>query len=203
MKVLLFALVSSLIFNSPAWCQVHPNASDVPSASNAEGEVFGGFSLAGGGAPQAGGATGAEYGFNGGADVRLMPHIFLVADVSQFSHPTQSVDTTSDTAFLFGPRYLISLHRNARVSVFGEFLAGGDTYHNNGQAYTFDYNSATTFAFAVQGGADYALSRHLSTRFEGGYLHTNLQYSTYGGPPNPATAANNRGRFAVDFVYRF
>lgn len=203
MKLLFFALAGIFISNSPAWCQAHPKASDVPSASNAEGEVFGGFSLTGGGASQAGGATGAEYGFNGGADFRLMPHFFLVADVGQFSHPTQSVDSTSDTTFLFGPRYLVSMRHNPRVSIFGEFLAGGDTYHNNGQAYTFAYNSATTFAFAVQGGADYALSRHMSVRFEGGYLHSTLDYSTYGGPPTPATTSNNRGRFAVDFVYRF
>lgn len=108
----------------------------------------------------------------------MAPHIYLVVDVSQFSHPAESVDSASDTACLFGPRYLISLRHNAPVSVFGEFLAGGDTYHHNGQAHTFDYNNATTFALAAQAGLDYAWSGHVSTRFGGDYLHRTLDYST-------------------------
>ncbi len=158
-----FALVSVLAV--PSLGQAGSASSDVPSAARARAEIFGGFSLAAGGAQQAGRVTGTDYGFNGGADFRLFPHIFLVADVSQYSDPTDGIDKSSDTAFLFGPRFLVPFSHNSRVSVFGEILAGGDLFHNSGQSYTFTYNNATAFAQAVQGGLDFAWNRRVSTRF--------------------------------------
>ncbi|MGB6973807.1 MAG: outer membrane beta-barrel protein [Terracidiphilus sp.] len=203
MKGLSCLALTLFLYAGSTWSQTGPAPGDVPSANRARAEVFGGFSFAGGGASQAGFATGIDYGFNGGADFRLRNHIFLVGDVSQYNDPTNNVDTSSDTVFLFGPRYLVALRPQSRVSLFGEFLAGGNAFHNSGQSYTFLYNSATTFAFAAEGGLDYAWSRHWSTRFEGGFLHSTLDYSTYGGPAVPATAPNSRGRFAADVVYRF
>lgn len=203
MKGLACFFLALLFLAGPAWSQTGSASSDVPSAEHARAEVFGGFSLAGGGPPQGGGKSAVDYGFNGGADFHLFPHVFLVGDVSQYSDPTDSVNTASDTAFLVGPRYLVAVGRNSPVSVFGECLAGGNSFHNNGQSYTFLYNSDTTFAFAADVGLDYALSRRLSLRLEGGYLHSTLDYSTYGGPAIPASTSNNRGRFAVDAVYRF
>lgn len=187
-----------ILFATQACSQARPTSRDVPSAGQARGEIFGGFSLAGGGVLKTG------YGFNGGLDARISSRIFVVVDVSRFFDPSPSpVNPMSETVYLFGPRYLVPIHPNSRTSIFGECLLGGDAFHNGGQAYTYAYNSATGFAFAGDGGLDYALSRHLSTRFEGGYLRSTLRYSTYGGPVNPATTANNRGRFAANFVYRF
>ena len=181
-----------------AWSQARPTSGDVSSAEHARGEIFGGFSLVGGGLLNTG------YGFNGGLDVRISRRVFVAVDVNEFHDQSLSpVNPTSETVYLFGPRYLVPIHPNSRTSIFGEFLLGGDTFHNGGQAYTYAYNSATGFAFAGDGGLDYALSRHLSTRFEGGYLRSTLHYSTYGGPVSPATTANNRGRFAANLVYRF
>lgn len=190
----LFLTFCAILLSTQAWSQV---TVDVPSAEQARADVFGGFSLAGGG------VLGTNYGFNGGADFRLFPHVFLVADVSQFSHPKNGENSSSDTAFLFGPRYLIPIRSNSRTSAFGQFLAGGDTFHNNGQTYTFTYNSATTFALAAEGGLDYAWNKRFSARFEGGYLHSSLEFSTYGGPANPSATASNRGIFAADVDYRF
>ncbi|WP_348263120.1 hypothetical protein P8935_00855 [Telmatobacter sp. DSM 110680] len=177
--------------------QAHPG-SDATSASQASVEVFGGFSLAGGG------LTGTSYGFNGGADFRLVPRVFLVADINQFHVPSpSSSNTESETVYLAGPRYLVPVHSSSRTSLFGQFLIGGDTFHNGGQAYTYEFNNATSLALSADGGVDYALSRHLGARFQGGYLLTKLKYSTYGGPVNPSSASDNQGRFAVDIVYRF
>jgi hypothetical protein len=203
MRPSLIIAVCAILSALPGWSQARTYSPDATSGPPGRLEVFGGFSLAGGGAPEGADTTGTDYGFNGGAAFHLISHVFLVADVSQFFHPQGGVDTTSDTAFLLGPRYWVPVGSNSRLSVFGEFLAGGDTYHNNGQFYTFRYNNATTFAMAAEGGLDYALSRHLTARFEGGYLHSTLDYSTYAGPANPAATPNNRGRFAVDMVYRF
>lgn len=203
MKVRSLLALCSLMCSVPAWSQAHPPFSDVPSAAKTNGEFFGGFSFAGGGFPREGGGAGANYGFNGGLDFRLFSRVSLVIDVSQLFHHTPNVNASSDTAFLFGPRYLLAVRPNSRASVYGEFLAGGDTFHNSGQAYTFQFNSATTFALAAKGGLDYAWTRHMSTRLEGGYLHSTLDYSTYGGKPNPATVSNNRGLLGVDVVYRF
>lgn len=151
-----------------------------------------------------GGALGTGYGFNGGFDFRIFPRLFVVADVKQFhDRSVSSSNTVSDTAFLFGPRYAVPVYPSARTSVFGQFLVGGDAFHNGGQAYTFTYNSATTFALGAEGGLQYAWSRRLGTRFVGGYLHGRLDNSTYGGPPNPSSNLNNRGTFAADLVYRF
>lgn len=197
MNLRAFALFGVLAVNLPTFSQAHPPSTDVPSAADARAEVFGGFSMAGGG------LNGNGYGFNGGADFRLLHRVFLAADVNQFKDPPQPSNTMSETVYLVGPRFLVPLRPSSRTSVFAEFLAGGDTFHNRGQAYTFTYNSATTYALAADAGVDYAWSRHLSTRFEGGYLHNRLKYSTYGGPPSPSSAAENRGRLVVDLVYRF
>lgn len=203
MKVCSFLGLCLFLCGLPAWSQSHPASTDAASAAKTKSEFFGGFALAAGGFPQEGGNAGTSYGFNGGLDFRLFSRVSLVIDVSQFFHPSHGVNTTSDTAFLFGPRYLMPVRPNSRASVYGEFLAGGDTFHNTGQSYTFQFNSATTFAVAAKGGLDYAWTRHASVRFEGGFLHSTLDYSTYGGTPNPATISNNRGLFAVDLVYRF
>jgi hypothetical protein len=194
-------LCSFLALGLPSAIQLRAQArpgSDTTSASRASVEVFGGFSLA------AGGVTGTSYGFNGGADFRLIPRIFLVGDINQFhlSSPSSS-NTESETVYLVGPRYLVPIHSSSRTSVFGQFLIGGNTFHNGGQAYTYEFNNATSFALSGDGGIDYALSRHLSTRFQGGYLFTKPKYSTYGGPANPSSASDNQVRIAVDVVYRF
>lgn len=195
MKALSVALCI-VAFAPSVWCQAQATSSEIRSADQ-DVEVSGGFSLAGGG------ATGTGYGANGGFDVRVHPRIFIVADIDQFyDYSPSSSDSTSETTFLFGPRYIVA-HPSTRTSAFGQFLLGADAFHNAGQAYTWQYNSATSLAFAVEGGLDYALTRHLSARFTGGYLHTRLTNSTYGGPVIPSSIPNNRGRFAVDVVYRF
>lgn len=202
MKLRSFLALCSLLCGVSVWSQSQPTSQDVPSAAKTKNEFFGGYSRTFAGYPSEGEASGSNNGFNGGLDFRLFSRVSVVIDVSQFFHPSQG-ESTSDTAFLFGPRYLIAVRPNSRMSVYGEVLGGGDTYHNSGQAYTFQFNSATNFAFAAKGGLDYAWTRHASTRFEGGYLHTKLDWSTYGGTPNPATVSNNRGLFGVDLVYRF
>jgi len=197
-RICVFCVFCVPLLATQAWSQARPTSKDEPSAGQARAEVFGGFSLAGGGLLNTG------YGFNGGLDVPVASRIFVVVDVNRFIDQSISpVNPTSETVYLFGPRYLVPIHPNSRTSIFGELLLGGDTFHNGGQAYTYAYNSATGFAFAGEGGLDYALSRHLSTRFEGGYLRSTFHYSTYGGPVSPATTANNRARFAANFVYRF
>ncbi len=196
-----FVFCSILALSLPATIQLRAQArpgSDRTSASQASVEVFGGFSLAGGG------ITGSSYGFNGGADFRLVPRIFLVGDINQFhlSSPSSS-NTESETVYLVGPRYLVPLHSSSRTSVFGQFLIGANTFHNGGQAYTYEFNNATSFALSGDAGVDYAFSRHLSARFQGGYLLTKPKYSTYGGPVTPSSASDNQVRFAMDVVYRF
>lgn len=192
---------SFLALSLPATIQLRAQAtpgSDANSASQASCEVFGGFSLAGGG------LTGTGYGFNGGADFRLIPRLFLTADINQiYEKIPSSSNSQSESVYLAGPRYLVPIHSSSRTSVFGQFLFGGDTFHNGGQPYTYEFNNATSFAFSGDGGVDYALSQHLSARFQGGYLFTRLKYSTYGGPANPSSASDSRARFAVDCVYRF
>jgi opacity protein-like surface antigen len=189
-------VLCAILSSVQAWPQAHPTSGEIPSAEQPKAEIFGGFSLA------AGGVAGTGYGFNGGVDFRIAHRIYAVADVSQVTDPKPSgVNTMSDTAYLIGPRYLFAVR--PRASIFGQFLVGGDAFHNSGQSYTFSYNTATTFALEAGGGLDYALNRHVSTRLEAGYLHGSLKYSTYGGPANPGSVANNRGRFVVDLVYRF
>ena len=202
----LFALFGFLCGISGS-SQANPSSRDIPSAEQAKAEIFGGLALAGGRAPTNGGGatTGMVWGFNAGADFRLFPHIFVAADVIRFpvTSSGSASDSTSDTFFLVGPRYLVRVRSAPRASVFGEFLAGGNTYHNSGQAYTWAYNNATNYAFTVDGGLDVSVSRRLGLRFEAGYLRSKLTVSTYGGPANPPYVTDNLGQFAVDAVYRF
>lgn len=188
--------VCIVLFSYCACSQAQSASSEVRSADQ-DVEVSGGFALAGGG------AIGTNYGVNGGLDFRVHPRVFIVADLHQFhSSSPSSSNSTSDTAFLFGPRYLV-VRPSKRSSVFAQFLIGADSFHNAGQTYTWQYSSATNLAVAADGGFDYAFTRHLSARFTGGYLHTRLTNSTYGGPVTPAYIPNNRGTFDADLVYRF
>lgn len=207
MKARCFLAFCLTLFSVSASCQSLPGESDVPSAEQARAEVFGGFALEGGRAPANGGrsATGSAWGFNGGADFRMFPHIFLVADVIGFplTSSGSSSNSSSDTFFLFGPRYLVHTRSQPRVAVFGQFLAGGDTYHNTGQPYTWAFNNATNLAFTADGGVDLSVAKRLGLRFEAGYLRTKLTVSTYSGPANPPYVTENLGLFAVNVVYRF
>lgn len=207
MKVFPLLALCSFSCCLSAWPQAHPTSNDVPSAEQARAEIFGGFALVGGSAPtnSGGNSTGVGWGFNAGADFHLAPHIFAVANVMRFpiSSSGSAIDATSDTMFVFGPRYLVRIRSAPRASVFGEFLAGANTYHNDGQPYTWAYNNATNFAFTADGGVDWSVARRLGIRFEAGYLRTRFTVSTFAGPANPAYVTDNLGQFAVDLVYRF
>ena len=198
MRICVFCVFCVPLLATQAWSQARPTSKDEPSAGQARAEVLAVFP-----SPVVAFSIPAMVS-TADFDVPVASRIFVVVDVNRFIDQSISpVNPTSETVYLFGPRYLVPIHPNSRTSIFGELLLGGDTFHNGGQAYTYAYNSATGFAFAGEGGLDYALSRHLSTRFEGGYLRSTFHYSTYGGPVSPATTANNRARFAANFVYRF
>ena len=196
MKVFSGLALCAILISQYAAAQAHSNSSEIRSADQ-DVEVFGGFALAGGG------SLGTGYGASGGLDFRVHPRVFIVVDLNEFSSQSpSSSNSTYDTAFLFGPRYIVA-RPSSRTSVFGQFLVGADSFHNGGQPYTYQYNTATNFAIMPGGGLDYALSRHLGARLTGGFLHSRLANSTYGGPVTPSTVGENRGVFVADVVYRF
>jgi opacity protein-like surface antigen len=184
-----FILCAFLVCSTFGWSQKPAN---FPTA-----EIFGGF------AATAGGALGAARDWNAGADFRLFHPLFLVGDVAVLSNNRSVSGNNSETLVLVGPRYRVPLAKGSRFAVFGEGLFGAEIFRNGGQPYTWEFNNDSNLAYAVDGGADIGLSRHLAVRGVAGYLYNRFTNSTYGGPVSPARAGNNRLRITADLVVRF
>jgi len=188
-----FILCALLVCSTLGWSQTEvKKPANFPTA-----ELFGGF------AATAGGAIGAAWDWNAGGDLRLFHPLFVVGDVAVLSNNRSASGNNSETLVLAGPRYRIPLAKGSRLAVFGEGLIGREIFRNGGQGYTWEFNNDSNLAYALDGGADVGLSRHLAVRGVAGYLYNRFTNSTFDGPVSPATVGNNRLRVTADLVARF
>ena len=183
-----------LLSGALAWSQAKPSH----PAPKAEVDVFGGYVFGSGNSNQLGG------GVLAGMDLdRISKRIGLTVefDRTSASSPPSPVNATSEINVLAGPRFSLRLSSSSRVVPFVDALIGSETFHNAGQAYTWQFNNHTSFAWAFDGGLDIPLSKHFGVRGQGGYLGTSLAGSTYGGPAGSTFAG--RARVAGTVVFRF
>lgn len=98
------------------------------------------------------------------------------------------------TTFLAGPRIAVP---GRRISLFGEFLAGGahagDSYFPKGFSGS---SSASTFAYSAGGGLDFNLNSRYSVRmFDASFLHTSF--------PNGANGTQRQIQINAGIVMHF
>jgi hypothetical protein len=157
----------------------------VPSAGN----FFFGYSLNHGDTGLT--RTGTLNGWEGSLEGRILPHIGLVADVSQhygsLSIPGLGSTDQRATTFLFGPRLSAGI---GPVRPFVHFLIGASHLHED--AGVFGDNTDVSYAQAFGGGVDYHLIPAVSWRLQLDSLLTNHH-----------DAWQDNTRFSTGLVFRF
>ena len=110
-----------------------------------------------------------------GAQYNLSSRLGLVGEVGTVHASKISLlgQNLALTTFLAGPRIAVP---GRRMSLFGEFMAGGahagDSYFPNGSS---GGSSASTFAYSAGGGLDFNLNSRYSIRlFDASFLHTSF-----------------------------
>jgi hypothetical protein len=189
---LLFSLL--MLSGGLAWSQAEPSR----PAPKVGVDVFGGYVFGSGNSNQLGG------GVLAGMDMdKIYKRLGLTVefDRTSASSPPSPVNATSEINVLVGPRFSLPLSSSSRVVPFVDALIGSDTFHNAGQAYTWQFNNHTSLAWAFDGGLDIPLSKHFAVRGQGGYLGTSLAGSTYGGPAGTTFAGRIRVAGAVVFQF--
>jgi Outer membrane protein beta-barrel domain len=140
----------------------------VPSS----GYAFFGYSLNHG---DTGASTdGTLNGWEGSVEGRMIPHIYLVADVSQQfgSLYIPSLGANADertSSFLFGPRASV---RFGPVRPYVHFLIGAGHLHEINHFLAAEH-SETAYAHAIGGGVDYRIAPRVNWRVQLDSLTTN------------------------------
>ena len=161
-------------------------------------EVFGGYSRTGYGVYQQYSGPWVSAPFNGweaSATANLRPHVGVEVD---FAGGYSSTNHWSLRTYMVGPHFSTNA---GRLGVYGHALFGGLHFDNGGLS-----SAATSFAFALGGGADLWFSRHIGARLiQFDYLRNNNQAAVLGFEP-VSTAKNGPGnsyRIATGIVFRF
>jgi len=156
----------------------------VPSAGN----VFFGYSLNHGDTGWT--RTGTLNGWEGSLEGRILPHIGLVADVSQqfgtLTIPGLGPTDETTTSFLFGPRVSFGI---GPARPFVHFLVGGSYLREESP---FIDNTDISYAQAFGGGLDYRLVPLVSWRVQLDSLLTNHHHDW-----------QDNTRFSTGIVFRF
>lgn len=157
-------------------------------------ELFGGYSHFGYGVYQRHSGPWVTQGFNGweaSATFGLVPHLGAEVD---FAGGSDSASESLRT-YMGGPRASANF---GKVGLYGHALFGELSFNGAG--------TASSFAFALGGGADFWFSRHIGARLiQFDYLHNNNRAAVLGFEPSN-TAQNGPGngyRIATGIVFRF
>jgi hypothetical protein len=114
-------------------------------------------------------------GWEGSLEGRVLPHIFMVADVSQqfgsLYIPSLGADADErTTTFLFGPRVSA---RVGPIRPYVHFLLGAGHLHEINHFLAAE-NSEVAFADAIGGGVDYSIAPRVNWRVQLDSLTTNF-----------------------------
>ena len=155
-------------------------------------KIFGGYSYTMRFAPAPYVGSGSENGWSVALDLDSNKWIGFRSDFVQY-HTTynQSPPHSTSYTYLFGPKVLLTRSQSPRILPYGQFLIG---------VATDMYFGRTSFAWALGGGADFRLSKHLYLRGEGDYLHTHF---TTGDNQIQPSVKNSRPRIETGLVFRF
>jgi hypothetical protein len=181
-SVLFFLLLSGL----PLCCQTETGKG--PSAPS--GDLYGGATFTGSNP-----ASNTSAGFGGGVDFRAYKWLEAQVDISGFFATSGVANLTSTVDYLVGPR-ISNPHSVSRLKPFADFLIGGQTFHNGSTQHSYYYSNGSGLAYAVDGGADIRLTRHLAVRGQAGFISS--RYAT-----SPTTTTTYRWRAGTFLVFRF
>jgi hypothetical protein len=135
-----------------------------------------------------------------GWNVSFSAHVFhriaAEADISGHSLSTCENITNlscSDTSYMFGPRFKFG-KSSSRITAFVHGLAGED---NATLVYNQGTVSDTSFAFAVGGGVDYWITRHIGAQLGPADFFWTQHLKTYDAP------SQNNIRVSGGIIFRF
>jgi opacity protein-like surface antigen len=152
----------------------------VAAQSTPRFEFFGGYSYFDGSYTAEGIFPNHPSGWNVSATGNLNRWVGFTADLSGYSQSDGIGDSANAVNFLFGPTVSLRLHR---FTPFAHFLFGDSHVSPSGTSLLTSTNS---FAFAVGGGLDYAVVKHIALRFQIDELH------------NGFTTSDNQVQYRVD-----
>ena len=129
-------------------------------------EIFGGYSYFDGSYTGEGVFPNHPQGWNASVTGKLNRWVGVTADFSGYSQSDGVGDSANAYNFLFGPTASITFHR---LTPFAHFLLG-DSHVNPSSGFKV-LTSNNSFAFAVGGGLDYAVVKHIAVRAQVDLLH--------------------------------
>jgi len=180
-----FALLS---LAAPAWSQAH----SFTESQYQRFEIYGGPVFAGSN------PTGDTYGGGFGVGGNFARWAGVMGEFTLLRGSCCSVNTTTLTDYLVGPRVAKPFSASSRLGPFADVLFGGQTLNNSSNHHTWMYSNGTGPAIAADGGVDVRLTRRLAIRAELGLVHSWFIPGGGGG-----TVSNDRWRAASYVVYRF
>jgi hypothetical protein len=196
MRMRLHWLAAALLFANYAWSQ----ESLPPGALASRLEIYAGPAFAGSN------SAGPSYGVGGGVNYRLFWRLGAVGEVTVITGAGGAGNTATLTDYLAGARIAEPLSRHAPVSLFADFLAGGESLNNSNGAsqHAIAYPNATHAATAGDAGAEFYLVRHVAARGSFGFVASSFT-NVSGTEDNYASQVIGswRWRAAVNMVYRF
>ena len=152
-------------------------------------EVFAGTAWAG---PN---PSNARFGGDGGLNFRIVRPINVAGEVSVCTH-TAGGNTATLVDYFVGPRFSTTWSARSRVSLFADFLFGGQTMTNSNNNPEIYYMNNTSFALAGDVGFEVALTRHLAVLGQGGFVESKFEQ-------NSLLEGNYRLRAEANVAYRF
>jgi hypothetical protein len=157
-------------------------------------EIFGGYSYFDGSYTAEGIFPSHPNGWNASATGKLNQWVGITADFSGYSQSDGVGDSANAYNFLFGPSASLTFHR---FTPFAHFLLG-DSYVTPSGFRFLTHNSS--FAYAVGGGLDYAVAKHVALRGQVDLLHNG--FMTFDNQLQPRLN-HNLPRISTGVVLRF
>lgn len=134
----------------------------------------------------------ALVGFNVGADAKLVKWFGGEIDFGDFVYSTSSLAAPRTTTLMAGPQFFIP---SDKITGFIHVLFGGE--HNSNAGIKPDIS----FAYALGGGVEYALSNHLSVRVSGDAILSATTQDPNNLGFSPHTYSNGRASGGVAYHF--
>jgi len=171
----------------------HGGCAQAPALATPQFEMAGTFSYMRGNADDSGGGFNLD-GASASFAYNYRDRFSFVGDLGayRFYGLGGGLSSTMYT-YMAGPR--LPLHRIRRIKPFLQVLAGGGRLNASSGGINAGENS---FAMAIGGGADFAVTRRLAVRLiEGDFLLTRFAH------PDGSSATQNNLRISAGLVFRF
>jgi hypothetical protein len=184
MKARFLLLLCAVLLSLPVWAQ-----------GSSRVEVFGGYSYTGYSVYDQYSGPWERFGYNGwaaSAAVKLAPYVGVEANFTG-GYGSPYGPSTSLRTYMGGPRISTDV---GRVGIYGHLLFGGLTFVDQRISLT-----ATSFATAVGGGANYWFSRRIGVRvIDFDYLRNT---NNAAGQGLATKGGGNHFRLSTGIVFRF